>query len=159
MNKRIADHEQRREALDTSRSFIVQAPAGSGKTTLLIQRYLKLLAIAKQPEEIIAITFTRKAAAEMRNRIMDAFRLAHGEMPDTEHEQQLWKIAHEASKRDEQEGWQLTNNPGRLRIQTIDALTSQLVRMMPMLSQSGGALSPTYWSLPLYWFESRNTLL
>ncbi len=159
MSNRIADYDQRRDALDTSRSFIVQAPAGSGKTTLLIQRYLKLLAIAKQPEEIIAITFTRKAAAEMRNRIMDAFRLAHGEMPDTDHEQQLWKIAREASKRDEQEGWQLKNNPGRLRIQTIDSLTSQLVRMMPMLSQSGGALSPTDRAMPLYRDAARNTLL
>ncbi|KHF25525.1 ATP-dependent exoDNAse (exonuclease V), beta subunit [Solemya velum gill symbiont] len=159
MSKRIADHEQRRDALDTSRSFIVQAPAGSGKTTLLIQRYLKLLAIAQQPEEIIAITFTRKAAAEMRNRIMDAFKLATGEMPEQDHEQQLWKIAREASKRDEQEGWQLRNNPGRLRIQTIDSLTSQLVRMMPMLSQSGGALSPTDRAMPLYREAARNTLL
>ena len=68
----LEDHAVRRTALDPSRSFLVRAPAGSGKTTVLIRRFLCLLGLAEHPEEIVAVTFTRKAAQEMRDRVNEA---------------------------------------------------------------------------------------
>src|ERR1035437_3641799 len=89
----MPDLGAREQALSPTRSFIVQAPAGSGKTELLIQRYLGLLASVNEPEEIVAITFTRKAAAEMRERVLAAFAQASaGKAPGSGHERRTQEL-------------------------------------------------------------------
>ncbi len=137
--KAAADQAARTEALTPGKSFIVQAPAGSGKTELLIQRFLVLLALVEHPEEIIAITFTRKAAAEMQGRIVGALRRAATDPePAAEHERVTWRLARSALERDKACDWQLLDNPGRLRVQTVDSLCNYLTRQMPLLSRLGG---------------------
>jgi ATP-dependent helicase/nuclease subunit A len=70
MTERLIDREERLAALDTGRSHHVESPAGSGKTLLLTTRFLKLLGEVKHPRKILALTFTEKAAGEMKNRII-----------------------------------------------------------------------------------------
>jgi ATP-dependent exoDNAse (exonuclease V) beta subunit len=138
--RRPADQAVRDAALAPDRSFIVQAPAGSGKTELLTQRFLGLLAIVGRPEEIIAITFTRKAAGEMRDRILEALQLGRAvEAPAEGHRQRTWALARAALAQDQAQGWGLIENPRRLRIETIDALNAWLARQLPLSSRLGAA--------------------
>ena len=135
-----SDIAARDDALDVSRSFIVQAPAGSGKTELLIQRYLRLIAIVDEPEEIIAITFTRKAAAEMQYRIVTALRAAaRGEHPDEPHEQRTAALATAALARDAERQWGLLRSPSRMRIQTLDSLNAAIARSRPISSPASAS--------------------
>ena len=71
MENKPSDYQVRERATNPLQSFVVNAPAGSGKTTLLVTRILKLLTIIEKPSEIIAITFTKKAAAQMRRKLID----------------------------------------------------------------------------------------
>ena len=65
----LKDKQERAIALDCTKSIHCESPAGAGKTALLTQRYLKLLADSDHPFQILALTFTNKAAGEMRQRI------------------------------------------------------------------------------------------
>ena len=124
-----SDQEIRKQAVDTSISCIVQAPAGSGKTTLLVDRYLNLLGKVNYPEEILAITFTRKAAREMRERVLSAI---NSEEPE----------AQAALKRDQARKWDIKLNPQRLKIQTIDSFVNGIVHRLPYQSQLNLELQP-----------------
>jgi len=140
----IADAAERRRALDAASSFIVQAPAGSGKTELLTQRVLVLLAGVDEPEEVVAITFTRKAAAEMRHRVFEAVSRARDtDEPADAHRRETWRLARAALARSRERGWGLEDNPQRLRILTIDALCAQITQQSPLTSGFGGRVQVT----------------
>jgi ATP-dependent helicase/nuclease subunit A len=134
------DEIARERALDVTQSFLVQAPAGSGKTGLLIQRYLALLAHVDRPERIVAMTFTRKAAAEMRERVWRALRdAAEGAAvdPDRPHDEVTRCLALAALAQDQNCNWQLLTQPSRLRMLTIDALAASLSRQAPVATGLG----------------------
>ncbi len=155
----ISDRAQRDLALDPSRSFIVQAPAGSGKTALLVQRYLKLLATVEKPESVVAMTFTRKAAAELKERIHDALLEAGKGLPvEQEHEACTRELAAAVLKQDRRHEWNLLLDVGRLQIQTIDSLCAMLTRQMPVISGFGGVTRVVEDASDLYRLAARNTL-
>lgn len=158
------DQDVRDKALNTSESFIVQAPAGSGKTTLLTKRLLKLLSeVEKAPEECLAITFTRKAAHEMRERLLNALESAvqypePNQLPP-DRDPETWRLAKELLKRDKEMNWNLNENPSRLRIQTVDALCASITRQMPIVSQFGTGLTIAEDPEPLYRAAARNLFM
>ena len=143
-DQHLLDGQARFEAINPFQSFIVQAPAGSGKTALLTQRFLALLTQVEQPEHIVAMTFTKKAAAEMRDRIMGALNMGlHVQLPDGAglNDINTWQLAKRVLEVNERNGWSLLENPNRLRIKTIDGLNSYLVAQMPLLSKMGAPSS------------------
>lgn len=154
-----SDQSAREQALDASRSFIVQAPAGSGKTGLLVQRYLRLLSGVEKPESIVAMTFTRKAAAELKERIHDALLAAQrGEPLASAYEETTRELAAAVLKRDARQGWNLLLDVGRLQIQTIDSLCAMLTRQMPVGSGFGGVAKVVEDASELYRLAARETL-
>ena len=153
------DAAVRARAIHPGQSFLVQAPAGSGKTELLTDRILALLATVSRPEEIVAITFTRKAAAEMHERVLQ--KLVAGlqiDPPEKEHARKSWDLARQALARDQEMGWQILQHPARLSIRTIDAFCASLVRTMPWLSAMGGLPAVVDDARPHYLAAARMTL-
>jgi ATP-dependent helicase/nuclease subunit A len=159
---RPPDHAARLQALDVRRSFIVEAPAGSGKTGLLVQRFLKLLADESltRPEQVLAITFTVKATAEMRDRVLGHLEAARADVkPANDFDRQTRELARAVLERDHQLEWSLLDQPNRIQIRTIDSVCAEIARTLPVLSGSGGRLSPAQDGRPLHREAARNTLL
>ncbi|MCB1689729.1 MAG: UvrD-helicase domain-containing protein, partial [Halioglobus sp.] len=145
------DAPARIASVDPGGSVCVSAPAGSGKTELLIQRYLNLLSRVQRPEQVLAITFTRKAAAEMRERVMEALHSAKEELPcENPHQRATRALAERALAADARSEWQLLRNTSRFNIKTIDSFCAGLTRQMPVLSQFGAQANIKDDVTPLY---------
>ncbi|MBI3400661.1 MAG: UvrD-helicase domain-containing protein [Acidobacteria bacterium] len=111
----LVDAEARRHAVDPAQNVVLEASAGTGKTRVLVERYVNLLRAGVGPDHILAITFTRKAAAEMRQRIIDRLK--------------------EASRLSEFDAARWRDLKGRLddiAISTIDAFCLSLLREFPL---------------------------
>jgi ATP-dependent exoDNAse (exonuclease V) beta subunit len=134
----IIDVAARDRAVDSPGSVLVQAPAGSGKTTLLVQRYLRLLSRVEAPERILALTFTRRAAQEMRERILAALESAALEAPAPNMEAKTWQLARSAAAHLQRQQIDLKREPARLRIETIDAFNAWLAAQLPIAAGGAG---------------------
>ena len=149
-----SDQHAREEALDASESFIVQAPAGSGKTELLIQRLLTVLTNADHPSEVLAITFTNKAAGEMRERLHNALVAASVAASDNLSPLDLTRrnLAALVLKRDQERGWHLLADMSAVLIDTFDAFCARITSRAPLVTvAAAGALAGIAESLtPLY---------
>lgn len=143
------DQDNRLRAIDPTQSFCVSAPAGSGKTELLTQRLLALLARVNRPEQVLAITFTRKAASEMSSRVIEkldqARRLTPAQLP---HEATTRALAQSLLAHAESLDWQLDEST--LNIRTIDSFCHEITRQMPIVSGVGGISEAVDDATPLY---------
>lgn len=122
------DQKVREEAIGKG-SFIVQAPAGSGKTSLLIKRFLNRLLEVKSPKEVLALTFTNKAASEMEQRLKQSLK---GDIKNQEINDLVKKISQHALKNK----WE-DHYIDSLMVMTIDKLALRLIKQTPILSGSG----------------------
>ena len=111
----LADAAARRAAVDPSQNVVLEASAGTGKTRVLVERYINLLLAGVDPDNILAITFTRKAAAEMRQRIVE--RLME---------------ASRSSQLDARRWRDLRERLSDIAISTIDAFCLSLLREFPL---------------------------
>ena len=156
------DQAARLDALNAHESFIVQAPAGSGKTELLIQRLLTVLADAEHPSEVLAITFTNKAAGEMRDRLQSALQSAT--VPAAENlsplELRRRDLALRVLARDAAGGWHLLTDLSAVLIDTFDAFCARITARAPLTQvAAAGALAGIAESLaPLYREAARDAL-
>jgi ATP-dependent helicase/nuclease subunit A len=109
------DADARQFATDPRNDVVLEASAGTGKTSVLVARYVNLLKAGVDPANILAITFTRKAAAEMRERILHELRTAAGR-----------------SEIDRSQWVELRDRLGDIAISTIDAFCLSLLREFPL---------------------------
>ena len=114
-NDDLPDQNARRYAVDPSQNVVLEASAGTGKTRVLVERYVNLLLAGVDPDNILAITFTRKAAAEMRQRIVDRL-----------------KEARRTSQIDAARWRDLRERLSDIAISTIDAFCLSLLREFPL---------------------------
>ena len=110
-----SDQAARLAAVDPRRNVVLEASAGTGKTSVLVARYLNLLRAGIDPLNVLAITFTRQAAAEMRERIVEELR------------------QDAARSRAGEARWaELRDRLGEITISTIDAFCLSLLREFPL---------------------------
>ncbi|MGO4306015.1 UvrD-helicase domain-containing protein [Cupriavidus sp. RAF12] len=135
----VGEGDFTRAACDPGRSVVVEACAGSGKTWLLVARLVRLLLAGAAPHEVLAITFTRKAAEEMRERLLEVLsQLASGTdeavLAQLEMRGMTPDAARAALPRARGLHAQVLASPGRMAIDTFHGWFGTLLRGAPLAS-------------------------
>lgn len=118
-----------RAIYETKRSFIVTAPAGSGKTQLIIKRYLNLLSESNSIKKIVCLTYTRKAAEEMRKRVFEALNECKEREPVDENERELFELAKKVHSNSKIDRYELLD-PFSYRISTFHSFCSEHLKTL-----------------------------
>ncbi len=149
----MTDSYDRKQTRDLTKSFIVQAPAGSGKTTLLINRFILALASSERPEKVLAITFTKKAAEEMRERVISFLNISEDKLDDD-----LALALKIIKGKSQNNNWNLDKDPSRLSIMTIDAFCIWLKARVPSSRMGSYTYSIDEFPENLYKKSARNAI-
>ena len=113
--------KQRTVALERGRDIVVTAGAGSGKTRTLVARYACLLADGLSPRRVVAVTFTEKAAREMRSRVREG----------------LGELVQKAEDDLERQAWlNLNSQIDSARIGTIHSLCAEILLKQALIHVS-----------------------
>lgn len=132
MKNNLIDRQERMAALDTESSHHVESPAGSGKTLLLTSRFLRLLGEVNNPREILALTFTEKAAGEMKARIINYLvRAKAGDTPRDTLDGELLASAGKAIQKHRKSIHYITSSNG-LNITTFHGFCNYIARRAPV---------------------------
>jgi len=132
MTKHLIDRKERLAALDTGRSHHVESPAGSGKTLLLTTRFLKLLGEVNHPREILALTFTEKAAGEMKNRIISYLtRAGRQASPIDSLDEELLELGKKALEQ-HQDSIKIITSSNGLNIMTFHGFCNYVTQRAPL---------------------------
>jgi ATP-dependent exoDNAse (exonuclease V) beta subunit len=132
MTETVQDQAIRQEVLFPGESFHVESPAGSGKTSLLTARFIHLLAQVNHPQEILALTFTNKAANEMMERVQAILGQAEGDAPaDSAWMNELLGAAKRALLK-QAEHKHLFKSPDGLQITTFHSFCNQIIKQAPV---------------------------
>ncbi len=140
-----ADQAIRDQALGPSEGFHLEAPAGSGKTSVLLARFLTLLSRVAAPEELLALTFTRKAAGELRTRVMELLWPQAAPPSERPWELRLADLAQEVLRHYGRKSGALQEllTAERLPVMTFHSFCAQILKLAP---QEAGV--PLEFSLP-----------
>lgn len=134
----MSDQSIRAQTTNLGSNILLGAGAGMGKTFELVKRLLKCLTVVDKPNQVLPVTFTVKARAEMKERVLsELYKAQKNEPLQSPHEAEMRTLAKAVLKRDAELGWGMLKNTNVLDIKTFDSLSASILSMAPVTSKIG----------------------